>query len=173
MVLDKSDETGIFYQNLSRDNETVQEVAVYITADPGDGASYAIWNKVAEGIGNLHALRKISVGRSVDDEGEEVASDWEILACILRRLRPGIQLCMENHQLLWNAVALPGFHGVIHGQSIITGSISGAGFPFHCLDISWSTLLTLPELEKVSFYHIDDQGTDEGYSLEIMFKLQQ
>jgi hypothetical protein len=53
---------GIFdhvdaFVNLSRDNETVQEVVLFPFIDPDDDASgthrYAIWEKIAEGIGNL------------------------------------------------------------------------------------------------------------------------
>jgi hypothetical protein len=82
---------------------------------------YAIWDRVAEGIGNLQALRVISIVDIYDDD-EEVAPDWEILACILRRLRRGIKLCMEDYteRRLWNTRALTAFARVIRGHAMIT-----------------------------------------------------
>jgi hypothetical protein len=62
------DDTGIFDQvdafvNLSRGNEFVEEVVLFPFTDPGDDMSgnhrYAIWEKIAEGIGNLQALSDI------------------------------------------------------------------------------------------------------------------
>jgi hypothetical protein len=65
------DDTGIFdhvdaFVCLSRHNETVEQVYLSIPAtDPVDDAPgtrrYAIWDKIAEGIGNLRALRKITI----------------------------------------------------------------------------------------------------------------
>jgi hypothetical protein len=71
---------------------------LYPVNDPSDDASgthqYAIWEKVAEGIGNLQALREITISEPIgeDDEEDAFVPDWEILACVLRRLRQGIQL---------------------------------------------------------------------------------
>jgi hypothetical protein len=118
IVLNKlEDDYGIFNQvdafvNLSRGNKTIQEVFLYPATDPSNDASgtqrHVIWEKVAEGIGNLQALRKISIRESiiVDDEGDFLPSlvpDWEILACILRHLRRGIKLNV-NGQMLWHWV---------------------------------------------------------------------
>jgi hypothetical protein len=47
--------------------------------------------------------------------------------------------------------SLPVFAGVIHGQAMI--GFTGEGFPFECLDMLCSTLLTLPALENVAFDH--------------------
>jgi hypothetical protein len=177
------DDTGIFDQvdafaNLSRGNELVEQVVLFPFTDPGDDISgnhrYAIWEKIAEGISNLQELNVIRIGfHVVDDEEEALAPDWEILACILRRLRRGITLWMGDNALLWDTAALPTFARVIHGQSIITGFSTGEGFPFHSLDILCSTLLTLPALENVAFEHIAGQGPEEGQSLESMVKLLQ
>jgi hypothetical protein len=185
IVLNKlEDDTGIFDQvdafiNLSRGNDSVEQVILSPSTDPGEGASgisrYAIWDKIAEGIGNLQALCEITIGDSRFGDAEEEQApvpDWEILACILRRLRRKIQLCMhDNDALLWNTEALPVFAGAIHGQAMITGFSTGDGFPFHCLDLLCSALLTLPALENVSFEHIAEQGPEEGQSLESMIKL--
>jgi hypothetical protein len=183
--LDKQeDETGIFDQvdafvNLSRDNKSVMEVYLHPfnpDADASGTYRYAIWDKIAEGIANLQALRGITISDAnfEDAEGETLVPDWEILTCILRRLRRGIRLCMRNDALpLWDTAALPAFAGAIHGQAMITGFSTGNGFPFHCLDILCSVLLTLPALENVSFEHFDDEGTEEGRSLESMVKLLQ
>ncbi len=65
IIFDKlDDDTGIFDHvdalvNVSRDNERVQHVFVCLTADP-DAQRYAIWDKIAEVIGNLQALRMLS-----------------------------------------------------------------------------------------------------------------
>jgi hypothetical protein len=174
------DDTGIFDQvdafvNLSRDNKTVQEVTLSLAIDP-DANRYAIWDKIAEGIGNLQALREIIVGDAnwADDEEDPLAPDWEILACILRRLRRGVQLRMRDESpQVWDTEALPAFAAVIHGHAMITGFSTGNLFPFHCLDILCSALLTLPALESVSFEHLDDEGPVVGRSFECMIKLLQ
>jgi hypothetical protein len=180
------DDTGIFDQvdafvNLSRGNESVEQVVLHPFTDPGDDISgnsrYAIWEKVAEGISNLQALSDITIFYSyfVDDEENPLAPDWEILACILRRLQQGILLRMQdsNPPLLWDTETLPAFAGVIRGQAMITGFSTGDSFSFHCLDILCSALLTLPALENVSFDHIVGQGPEEGQSLQSMVQLLQ
>jgi hypothetical protein len=73
----------------------------------------------------------------------------------------------------WNPEVLPVFARAIHGQAMITGFSTGAQFPFHCLDILCSTLLTLPALENVSFNDITDQRAEDGQSHESMVKLLQ
>jgi hypothetical protein len=181
------DDTGIFdhvdaFVCLSRHNETVEQVYLSIPAtDPVDDAPgtrrYAIWDKIAEGIGNLRALRKITIWDTnlVDDEDEVLVPDWNILACILRRLQRGIELCMKDGDdaLLWNTAALPLFAGAIRGQAMITGFSTGNAFPLRCLDILCSALLTLPALETVEFNDIDGEGPEEAQSLESMVKLLQ
>jgi hypothetical protein len=170
------------FVNLSRGNETVQEVVLFPVTDPDDDASgthrYAIWDKISEGVGNLQALRKITIMYSAsedyeeEEEEDERVPDWEILACILRRLRRGIQLRMLVDESLvpFGAEALA---EAIHGQAMITGFITGNTFPFHCLDILCSALLTLPALENISFGQLAGQGPEEGQSLESMIKLLQ
>jgi hypothetical protein len=77
--------------------------------DPDDDAAsgtywYAIWDKIAEGIGNFQALREITITETISlyDEDDPIAPDWEILACTLRRLWRGVQLRMWNDDaLLW------------------------------------------------------------------------
>jgi hypothetical protein len=179
------DATGLCDQadafvNLSRENKTVEEVILCVDteSDPDDDR-YAIWDKIAEGIGNLQALRKIKID-IVDyaNDGEDpLAPDWEILVCILRglRLRRGIQLYMEDDEpLLWNTEALPAFARAIRGHAMITGFSTGNGFHFDCLDILCSALLTLPALTNVSFEQLDDnEGPQEGQSLESMIELLQ
>jgi hypothetical protein len=134
ICLDKmDDDTGIFdhvdaFVALSRDNVTVQEVILRIPfiTDPFEDASsgtdrYAIWVKVAEGIGGLKALRKIIIADFWADDEEHLDTDWGILTCILRRLRRGIQLCLQHDVQLWDSDALPAFAGAIHEQAMITG----------------------------------------------------
>jgi hypothetical protein len=184
IVLDVlNDENGIFDQvdvflNLSRENETVQSVVLFIPSftDSGDDASvihrYAIWEKIAEGIGNLQALHEFEITHY---EWEPFVPNFEILACILRRLRRGIRLCIsDNAPLLWHPEALPAFAKVIHGHAMITGFNAGdLSLPFQRLDILCSALLTLPALENVSFGQLDSQGPAEGPSLESMAELLQ
>jgi hypothetical protein len=62
---------------------------------------------------------------------------------------------------------------VIHGQAMITGFDTGAGFPFQYLDILCSALLTLPALTNVSFGQRDGQDPEEVQSLESMVELLQ
>jgi hypothetical protein len=190
--LDKSyDEYGIFAQvdafvNLSRDNETVEEVMLWLPfIDRDNDASgthrYAIWDKIAEGIGNLQALSQITITQdsTVHQEYEYLVPDWEILTCILlRRLRQGIRLCMQDGAYrLWDRRTLPAFAGVIHGDAMITGFSTGNYFPFWSLNILCSALLTLPALTNVSFkqdyssYSL--QGPEERQSLESMVRLLQ
>jgi hypothetical protein len=174
------DNTGIFaevdaFVNLSRENESVEYVTLCPATDP-DAHRYAIWDKIAEGIGNLQALCAIIIVDTdlVVGEEEALAPDWEILACFLRRLRRGIHLYMQDGTiLLWDTETLPAFGRAIHGQAMIRGFSTGGGFHFNCLDILCSTLLTLPALTNVTFEHYDDEGPEEGQSLESMVKLLQ
>jgi hypothetical protein len=180
--LDKlHDDTGIFdhadaFVKLSRDNQTVEKVTLYLNTDP-DAHQYAIWDKVAEGIGNLQALRAIIISHTdnMDGEGDPLFPNWEILACILRRLRRGIHLRMQDGVLnLWDTDALPSaFARAIHGHAMITRFSTGNTFHFHCFDDLCSVLLTLPALENVSFQHDEDGegGPEEGQSFESMVKL--
>jgi hypothetical protein len=175
------DDAGIFDQvdafvNLSRGNETVDEVDLCLATDP-DAHRYAIWDKIAEGIGNLQELLEIAIVEAnnfADDEEGPLALDWEILACILRRLRRGVQLRIRDESLiLCNMENLPAFAEVIRGQAMITGFFTGRSFHFDCLEILCSALLTLPALEKICFEHGDGQGPAEAQSLESMIKLLQ
>jgi hypothetical protein len=183
-----NDNTCIFdrvdtFVSQSRGNDSVEEVVLFPFTNPGDDISgnsrYAIWEKIAEGIGKLQALSEITISSDsryfVDDEEEALVPDWEILACILRHLRRGVRLCMrDNNSLrLWNTEALPVFAGAINGQAMITGFSTGDGFPFHCLDLLCSALLTLPALEDVLFLQNAEQGPEEVQSLESMIKLLQ
>jgi hypothetical protein len=188
VVGDLNDDTGIAdhidtFVDLSRDNETVKFVTLFIpfTDRPGDDASgthdrYAIWESIAEGIGNLQALCEIIIMLPIDEDDEEdtLAPDWEIWSCILRRLREGVRLRMgDDAPLLWHQEALQVFARVIHGHARITAFETGASFPFECLDVLCSALLTLPALTNVSFEQLDDAGPEEGQSLESMVKLLQ
>jgi hypothetical protein len=174
------DENGIFDQvdafvNLSRGNETVEEVYLCLDTDP-DAHRYAIWDKIAEGIGNLQALREITIVETsyfADEDEDPLALDWEILACILRRLRRGVQLRIRDYSQIWNRENLPAFAEVIRGQAMITGFRTGVGFQFDFLDLLCSALLTLPALEKIVFEHYYDQVPVEAQSLESMVKLLQ
>jgi hypothetical protein len=180
--LDKrADHFGLFdhvdaFVNLSQGNDSVKEIILRPFTDPGEDASgtyrYAIWDKIAEGINNLQALSVITIERN-SRFVDALVPDWDILACILRRLRQGIRLCMDDDALLWDTAALPTFARAIHGQAMITEFCTGSGFPFHYLDILCSSLLTLPALENVSFEHVAGQGPEEGQSLESMVKLLQ
>jgi hypothetical protein len=175
------DQIGIFDQvdtfvNLSRGNKTVEEVTLYPYTDSDGTDRYAIWDKIAEGIGNLQALRNINIadGNFADDEEDPLALDWEILACILRRLRRGIHLCIENDEPLpWDMEALPAFARVIHGQAMITRLSTPYGVPFHCLDILCSVLLTLLALKEITFRQLSDEGPEEEQSLESISMLLQ
>jgi hypothetical protein len=180
------DDTGIFdhvdvFVNLSRNNKTVERVDLYLPfTDPGDDASvndrYAIWESIAESIGNLQALSHIIIMVPIDEDDEEAfILDWKILACILRRLRRGIELCMCSNAppLLWRPETLQDFARVIHGQDMITAFQTGGGFQFRCLDILCSALLTLPALTNVTFEQRGGQGPEEGQSLESMIMLLQ
>jgi hypothetical protein len=183
-----NDCTGIFDQvdafvNLSRDNETIRHVFVCLDAYPADNDAsgphrYAIWDKIAQGIGNLQALREIRIvdANFVDDDEGALVPDWKIMACILQRLRRGVHLRMLHWRAdaqVWDAEALQVFARVIRGRAMITGFITRSGFPFHYLDILCSALLTLPALTNVSFGELAGQGPEEGQSLESMVKLLQ
>jgi hypothetical protein len=102
---------------------------------------------------------------------EAFVPDWEILARILRHLRRGIQLRMHDTAALWNTETLSAFAGVIRGHAMIQSLSTGMGFPFRCLDIMCSALLTLPALENVSLEHYDGGGPEKRQSLENMVKL--
>jgi hypothetical protein len=182
---DLFDHVDVFV-NLSRHNQTlenVQKVTLCIPfTDPDDNSRtlrYAMWDKIAEGIGNLEALDEIIIG-SQEDHGPEddegpLAPDWVILACILRRLRRGVMLSLMHDYapITWDRESLQVFAGVLHGHAMITGFVTGYGFPFHCLDVLCSTLLTLPALETISFWNDEVQGPEEGQSRESVVQLLQ
>jgi hypothetical protein len=176
------DETGIFdhadaFTIQSRGNETVEDLLMWIVYNgPGSRTpEFAIWDRVAEGIGNLQALREITIVDGSFDDGEEedrCVPIWEILACILRRLRHGIHLRLQNHApLLWDTETLPIFAEAIRGQAMITGFSTGNAFPFHLLDVFCSILLTLSALESVVFEHRAGFGPRDGQSFESMVEL--
>jgi hypothetical protein len=168
------------FLDLSRDNGTVEKVTLCLPfIDPDNEAflteQYAFWDKIAQGIGNLQALREIVI---LDAETHHpIAPDWGILACILRRRRRGIQLRMhDGARHLWDTETLPAFARVIRGHAMITGFRTGNAFAFDCLNILCSTLLTLPALENVYFEQLGDgvsRGPEEEQSLESMVKLLQ
>jgi hypothetical protein len=113
-----------------------------------------------------------------DDEEIPLALDWEILACILRRLHLGIQLNIEDEsQALWDIVrypeALPGLARVIRGHTMITGfSFEGITCQrLQRLETLCSILLTLPALKHVLFRHRDGQDTEEAQSCESVIQL--
>jgi hypothetical protein len=187
IYLDKVDACDLAFQfvgafvNLSRDNGTVEKVTLCLPfTDPDNddllSERYAFWDKIAQGIGNLQALREIVIFDADSYHGHEnpTVPDWEILACILRRLRRGVQLRMhDNGRLLWDTETLPAFAGVIRGHAMITSFSTGNAFAFDCLDILCSALRTLPALENVFFDHDDGEGPEEAQSLESMVKLLQ
>jgi hypothetical protein len=176
------EESDIFWQvdnafvKLSRDNETVESIDLCLHSDPDRDAS-TVWDKVAEGTGNLQALQEITIESLIDEDFDEedlFLYDWKILACILRRLRRGIYLRMDDRAPpLWDTETLPAFVEAIHGQAMVTGFHTGDGFPFHFLDTLCSALLTLPALEKISFTQLAGEGPEEGQSLESMVQLLQ
>jgi hypothetical protein len=80
----------------------------------------------------------------------------------------------DNVRLLRDTDALPAFARAIHGHAMISTFSTGNAFAFDCLDILCSALLTLPDLENVSFEHDEDGLCPvEGQSLESMVKLLQ
>jgi hypothetical protein len=167
------------FKKLSRENQTVENVVLRIPWTLADDVSrkerYAIWDEIAEGVGNLEALGMITItmGEEEPEDNEgALALDWEILGCILRRLRRGVMLSIYDENaspLQWDT---DGFAGVILEQAMITGFSTEEGFPVHRLDILCSALLTLPALVSVSF-NCDGQAPEEGQSLQSMVQLLQ
>jgi hypothetical protein len=168
------------FQKQTRENQSVKTVTLSIPLiDPSNDTSwaqrYATWDEIAEGIGNLQALYEINITVFENEDDGPLVPDWEILACILRRLRHGIKLCMlyAHPSLLWDIEtpsAYAAFARAISGQAMINAFSTGEAFPSDCLDILCSALLTLPALEEVSF-SCDGQSPREGQSLESVVQL--
>jgi hypothetical protein len=80
------------FVNMSRDNETVEELNLCPATDPDDDASethrYAIWDKIAKGIGNLQALREITIDDNAFHDYEEDTA----LTCIDEKLSTAMRL---------------------------------------------------------------------------------
>jgi hypothetical protein len=189
----RDDDTGIFdhidlFVNLSREKNRVREVSLWIpciTYPSEDTSSrtgrYAIWEKIAEGLGNLQILSKITITDVRGDDEEYLDPDWTILACILRRLRRGIHLSLQHNVQLWDTDALPAFAGAIHGQAMITGFSTPEGLSLNQLNHLCSSLPTLPALEFILFRSISyeneqvrhNRDEEEGQTLESLVELLQ
>jgi hypothetical protein len=63
-----------------------------------------------------------------NEEEDPLALDWEILACILRRLRRGVQLRIRDASHILGMEALPAFAEVIHGQAMIKDFVLATAF---------------------------------------------
>jgi hypothetical protein len=169
------------FLGLGRDNETVEKVVLCLPWSLADDVSrkkrYAFWDKVAKCIGHLQALREIviAVADVHFDPEEALVPDWEILACILRRLRRRVKLRVrDDAPILWDTETLPAFVEVIRGHAMIESFSTGASFSFGCLDMLCSALQTVPALKHVSFNQgRASEGPEVVHSHESIVKLLQ
>jgi hypothetical protein len=105
----------------------------------GDGQDDKVWDKVGQAIGNLRALKKLSVYACIEDPDlPKVTPNWEILVRILSQVQQKIEVKIAGFRP-WNTVEASFFVRAIHGHSAITSFVDGGDgggeyyFPCECL----------------------------------------
>jgi hypothetical protein len=167
-----------WFLNMSCRNHIVEEVDLYLYVydDNEYAASYEIWDKVGQGIGNLEALETLHILVSGDpDPGSgpiEIAQqrtlkpDWERLGYILKHLRKNIRLQVddgsETEGHLRYAVDVDSFARMLRGQPMVVRFGTWDIFYRGPLGTVCAALSTLPALESVDLGHRRREDTEQG-----------
>lgn len=150
----------------ARLHESIQEVR--FCGYSGDAQDDEVWEKLGKAIGNLKALKTLSIStfdheddgdEDEDDDNDEdneeddnnlvdiPTSNWKILARILSQVRQKIELDVSSVRT-WDAEESRLFARAIHGHPTITSFEDSRGtYPFKsvdALDALYSALATLP-----------------------------
>jgi hypothetical protein len=124
----------------SEGNDTIGSVSLFPYV--GYPRSYALWDKVGQGVGNLKALAVLNIHLYENLFNEP---DWEILACILSHIQNKIELQIIGGDIL-GAEEMLAFAAAIQGHPSITRFQSGCSFENAAA--LCSALTTLPNLES-------------------------
>jgi hypothetical protein len=143
----------------SQGNESVENVRFFPYAVYGrdDGG----WDKVGQAIGNLKALKRLSIASLDYGEDGEAIVDWKIVACILRHVRQRITID-TTEVLAWAAEESGLFVRAIHGHPTITSFEVSRHFPHESLDALYYVLATLPALESIKLCRPQIRAEDES-----------
>jgi hypothetical protein len=143
----------------SRVNARVEEVRFWpISVDVQDDD---VWDKVGQAIGNLQALKSLSVSAyshdSDDDSDYEQARsaemlnpDWKILTRILSHVRQNVGIKLEDYIIgEIEEVQMQALARAIRGHPTITSFDSSFAFSYETTNSLYSALATLPALESI------------------------
>jgi hypothetical protein len=140
----------------SRDNTRVKQVFLYPHWNYGQ--SNEIWDKIGQAIGNFQALETLYISnlgandineiRDDDDDQEVSNPDWGETACILRHIRQAFGVYLDNSEL-WSVGEVQALARVIRGHPTMKKFDSGNNLLYEASDTMYSSLATLPGLERV------------------------
>jgi hypothetical protein len=140
---------------LSEGNEAIR--CVTLSPYDIDSGNYELWDKVGQGVGNLHSLGVLRIYLS-NSLGEP---DWEVLARILPHIQSKIELRIMGG-VIEGIEEMPAFARAIHGNPAITQFVTiTAGFSFESVATVCSALTTLPNLKSAVLEH-QKLGSGEG-----------
>jgi hypothetical protein len=170
------------FVSMTRNNDMVKaaDLYLYVYDDNKDAASYEIWDKVGQGIGNLEALETLHVLVSGDatapientnTQQRTLAPDWERLVYILKHLKKNIRLQVsdaseteQDHHLRY-AVDVDAFARMLRGQPRVASFVTENMFYRGSLGTVCAALSTLPSLEAVMLGHRRRGETEQGGEL--------
>jgi hypothetical protein len=117
----------------------------------GEEQDDEVWDKLGQAIGNLQALKSISIlTPNNHKENEDLPnSDWEKLVRILSQVRQKTEVKIVGDRS-WNAEESRLVAQAIHGHPTIVGFTQDTFLPYGSLDVLYSALATLPALESIS-----------------------
>jgi hypothetical protein len=154
--------------SMSRGNSSIESLTLYAysLSEIYDkrhilGLDEGVWERLGEVIGNLEALKTISI---LCDDGPEngATPNWERLACIIRHIRQSVIVDIDGF-CQWGSVETLPFVQAIHGHPTIKGFDVGNGrIPYESMSMLCSTLATLPALTQVQLHAIEP---DDGITL--------
>jgi hypothetical protein len=105
---------------------------VTICPNDEDPGNYGVWDKVGRGVGNLKALRLLRI--TLNNESDEPAPDWEILAHILRHVSHAITLDFYSGNIQ-GTEEMRAFARAIQGHPEIRRFVTHGSFRFESTDI--------------------------------------
>jgi hypothetical protein len=132
------------------------------------------WDKVGQAIGNLQALKSLSIssydGFDDDDDSDDdydqvvLNPDWKILARILSHVRQNIGINLDVNVLDVEEVQMLTLARAIRGHPTITNFDTNFDFPCRTMDFLYSALATLPALEVITlcYAQLDTRPPDES-----------
>jgi hypothetical protein len=146
-ILNHSD----WFVSQSQGNESIE--VVYLYPHAFNGFADEDWDKLGQAIGNLHALKRLSISTLADKVVPN--PDWERLARILSHVRQEVSVVLNDDSDLWTVRELQALARAIRGHPTITAFNTRHNVPYGSMDSLYSALATLPALESV---RLSDRG---------------